>query len=166
MDEHRDNPPKPDNTQKHASTGAVVATVAIIIISLAGGAFWLFNSDLGDRIDRLQAQIQKLGQAYEDVDDKNAGLNAKIDELENKLTVPEVSISSSSIKAPLGPEETQALCETAGGEWSQFPNACADSCEYNRDPEAILCAQVLIESCDCGADKCWNGQGCEFTETE
>lgn len=59
----------------------------------------------------------------------------------------------------------QQLCQEAGGTWREFPNACVDSCGSARNSEAIACAQVLTDGCDCGEDKCWNGRGCEPIET-
>lgn len=50
-------------------------------------------------------------------------------------------------------------CRQAGGDWREFPNSCADSCEYNRG-EVGVCAQVLIIGCDCGEGQCWNGDEC------
>ena len=47
-------------------------------------------------------------------------------------------------------------CEVAGGEWTEFPNACVDNC-YAPD----ICAQVLTDGCDCGPGMCWNGLECQ-----
>ncbi len=55
--------------------------------------------------------------------------------------------------------EKQA-CEEVGGVWREFANSCVDSCEYNRNPEIISCAQVLTMGCDCGENRCWNGDTC------
>lgn len=52
------------------------------------------------------------------------------------------------------------VCIKAGGIWRQFNNACGDSCTLQRNPDT-LCAQVIMDNCDCGADKCWNGHSCE-----
>lgn len=54
----------------------------------------------------------------------------------------------------------QEMCEHSQGEWRQFPNSCADSCEVNRNPESILCAQSLTMGCDCGDTKCWDKKRC------
>lgn len=53
----------------------------------------------------------------------------------------------------------QELCEQAGGEWKEMPDACVDSCESQR--RGMMCAQVITEGCDCGEGMCWNGQSCE-----
>jgi len=55
----------------------------------------------------------------------------------------------------------QQLCEQEGGEWTTFPNSCADLCEYARNPDTTMCAQVVTESCDCGSGNCWNGTTCQ-----
>jgi hypothetical protein len=52
-------------------------------------------------------------------------------------------------------------CEIAGGTWKPFNSACADTCDFVRNPTTHFCAQLLTESCDCGDDKCWNGETCE-----
>ena len=56
--------------------------------------------------------------------------------------------------------DMQEQCEMSGGDWRQFPNACADTCSYAAD-NSMVCAQVLTYSCDCGTDMCWNGAACE-----
>lgn len=52
-------------------------------------------------------------------------------------------------------------CESSEGEWRTFNNGCVDSCALERNPELILCTQALTDGCDCGIDKCWNGESCE-----
>lgn len=47
------------------------------------------------------------------------------------------------------------------GSWREFPNGCADSCEYARNPESTLCTQVITSGCNCDPNSCWNGQSCE-----
>ncbi|MEA2056703.1 MAG: hypothetical protein U9O78_03280 [Patescibacteria group bacterium] len=51
------------------------------------------------------------------------------------------------------------ICQRSGGEWKEFPNACADSCEFAANPN-LMCATVMTNSCDCGPDKCWDGEEC------
>ncbi len=50
----------------------------------------------------------------------------------------------------------EEACETAGGEWIEFTDACVDNC-YTQD----ACAQALTYGCDCGEDMCWNGLDCQ-----
>lgn len=52
-------------------------------------------------------------------------------------------------------------CAEAGGELREFSNSCVDSCELERNAAAISCAAVLTQGCDCGPDRCWNGNTCE-----
>ncbi|MFP4111921.1 MAG: hypothetical protein ACLFUO_02900 [Candidatus Woesearchaeota archaeon] len=54
----------------------------------------------------------------------------------------------------------QDICEDAGGNWELMPNSCVDSCEYNRNPDSIICAQALTYGCNCGEGMCWNGNDC------
>jgi hypothetical protein len=61
-----------------------------------------------------------------------------------------------------GPSSDQLSCMNAGGTWKTFSNGCADYCEFaRRNTGNIACTQVITESCDCGADKCWTGKTCE-----
>ncbi|MBU2523417.1 MAG: hypothetical protein KKE23_03965 [Nanoarchaeota archaeon] len=47
------------------------------------------------------------------------------------------------------------LCSLNGGNWKVFPDGCADKCGNMRQ-----CTEAFVESCDCGEDKCWNGNSC------
>ena len=55
----------------------------------------------------------------------------------------------------------ESTCVLAGGTWNTFSNGCVDSCDLERNPESILCTQTITDGCDCGPDRCWNGQSCE-----
>ena len=50
------------------------------------------------------------------------------------------------------------LCASAGGEWRQFPNSCADACGVT---DETICASVITDGCDCGENKCWDGEKCQ-----
>lgn len=52
----------------------------------------------------------------------------------------------------------QTVCKDSGGLWRQFNNGCVDSCS-NVDG-SMLCTQAFTFGCDCGSDKCWNGDSC------
>lgn len=54
--------------------------------------------------------------------------------------------------------DTQTACKNSGGTWKEFPNSCADNCWSLVSEQA--CLDVLTDSCDCGATKCWNGTTC------
>ncbi|MFW6173563.1 MAG: hypothetical protein ACOC5T_07455 [Elusimicrobiota bacterium] len=56
-------------------------------------------------------------------------------------------------------DDPQEECARVGGEWKTFPNTCVDSCEYRRG-EVQFCGQALTEGCECGTNKCWNGETC------
>ena len=58
-------------------------------------------------------------------------------------------------------EDSEEECLRVNGKWIEFNNGCIDSCEYIRNPEEISCIQVLTYGCECGKDKCWNGETCE-----
>ena len=51
------------------------------------------------------------------------------------------------------------ICEGAKGVWRQFGNGCADNCETKFDKFA-MCTNALVFACDCGKNRCWNGETC------
>ena len=53
----------------------------------------------------------------------------------------------------------EEYCIAMEGTWDEFPNACADTCSFHREEDA-MCAQVITESCDCGPEMCWTGTAC------
>lgn len=58
-------------------------------------------------------------------------------------------------------DDPRQECVRASGEWKIFPDGCADSCFKARSAEPVFCTAALIDGCDCGADRCWNGKTCE-----
>lgn len=57
-------------------------------------------------------------------------------------------------------ETEEEKCNKEKGEWKTFPTPCStDECKWILEP-AEMCIQVIAESCDCGIDKCWNGEKC------
>ena len=61
------------------------------------------------------------------------------------------------------PRQTQELCEAGGAEYIQFSTGCRDECVYERwsGDDQYACTEALTHGCDCGLDKCWNGNSCE-----
>jgi hypothetical protein len=57
-------------------------------------------------------------------------------------------------------------CEEEGAEYKEFSNGCMDGCEYNRNPESILCTAMTQQGCDCGPGMCWDGDECEDIDEE
>ncbi|MBP7710132.1 MAG: hypothetical protein KA100_03590 [Rickettsiales bacterium] len=51
------------------------------------------------------------------------------------------------------------ICEDSKGVWRQFGNGCANNCESVFDKFA-MCTNALVFSCDCGKNRCWNGETC------
>lgn len=82
----------------------------------------------------------------------------RISIIERELQTLRASVESIQEEIGFPPEER---CVQSGGEWREFGNACADTCEYVRG-KVDVCAQVITESCDCGPNKCWNGMTCEL----
>ncbi len=62
------------------------------------------------------------------------------------------------------PLQTQELCESGGAGWIEFSSGCHDECVYERWSSKIhySCTEALSYGCDCGLDKCWNGNSCEL----
>ncbi|MBU1164576.1 hypothetical protein KKA15_03370 [Patescibacteria group bacterium] len=52
-------------------------------------------------------------------------------------------------------------CIRGGGTWGQFQNTCGDNCTYIRNADRMFCGQAFTDACNCGPDKCWNGEKCE-----
>src|SRR3989344_4343150 len=49
-------------------------------------------------------------------------------------------------------------CWKGGGSWDSFPTGCHDECYYlNHDR---VCTEAFSAGCECGPDKCWNGNKC------
>ena len=54
--------------------------------------------------------------------------------------------------------DTKEACTVTGGVWKQFGNGCADLCGSEGQD---TCTMMVIESCDCGTNQCWNGKRCQ-----
>ena len=76
-----------------------------------------------------------------------------ISESEQEITVVEQNISDS-----------QRECEKVEGTWKYYSNTCVDSCSVARmaNNEGFGCGAAFTWGCDCGEDKCWNGNTCEL----
>jgi hypothetical protein len=55
--------------------------------------------------------------------------------------------------------DDRGVCENSKGVWRQFGNGCADFCHDKFDRFA-MCTQALVFSCECGKNRCWNGESC------
>ncbi len=55
--------------------------------------------------------------------------------------------------------DDRPACEEVRGVWRQFGNGCIDECSAKFDKFSI-CPQVLAYGCDCGRNRCWNGDTC------
>lgn len=56
--------------------------------------------------------------------------------------------------------KTISQCESFDGTWHGFSDNCADSCDKMRN-NIKECSNKKTMGCDCGEDKCWNGNICE-----
>ncbi|MBM3282810.1 hypothetical protein FJY90_01020 [Candidatus Gottesmanbacteria bacterium] len=52
-------------------------------------------------------------------------------------------------------------CYKSGGGWQRFTDGCADFCWFIRRIDPGVCSQSVTLSCDCGPEKCWNGNSCK-----
>ena len=55
--------------------------------------------------------------------------------------------------------DDRGVCENSKGVWRQFGNGCADFCHDKFDRFA-MCTQALVFSCECGKNRCWDGESC------
>jgi len=55
-------------------------------------------------------------------------------------------------------KDERNYCISSRGIWKKFPDACSDRCEAKSGP--TVCASVITDSCDCGNNRCWNGESC------
>jgi hypothetical protein len=56
------------------------------------------------------------------------------------------------------PDPRKVACQAGGGIWiTGFRNSCRDNCGTYRTQN---CQQVISSGCNCGAQKCWNGNSC------
>ncbi|MFT7088052.1 MAG: hypothetical protein ACJAZX_001507 [Rickettsiales bacterium] len=54
--------------------------------------------------------------------------------------------------------DNKEICRQDKGLWRIFNNDCADKCDNKFEYSA--CARTRIFACDCGVNKCWNGDKC------
>jgi hypothetical protein len=69
-----------------------------------------------------------------------------------------LSILSSSAFARVAWVDNKAICEKTEGNWRLFNNDCGDSCEKNFS--LPVCSSAPTYNCDCGKNKCWDGDKC------
>ncbi len=55
--------------------------------------------------------------------------------------------------------DDREVCVKERGVWREYGNSLADNCEAKMDRFAIA-SQVVTFSCDCGKNRCWNGEHC------
>jgi hypothetical protein len=58
-------------------------------------------------------------------------------------------------------DNSELECSRVGGTWEFFGNGCVDSCFKERSEEPPICTDAMTYGCDCGPDRCWNGETCE-----
>lgn len=90
------------------------------------------------------------GCSQNDVQETTSVLPTSIQSTIQSSTISTTTILSYRDREP----QLKEKCEMAGGNWRQFPNACADACrgEYGG---GLICGQSFINACECGPDKCW-----------
>jgi hypothetical protein len=66
------------------------------------------------------------------------------------------------IKDPNILDDPELECGRISGLWKEFGNGCVDSCFKERSTGLVECTDAMIMGCDCGPDRCWNGETCEL----
>ncbi len=56
--------------------------------------------------------------------------------------------------------DDRSYCEKSQGVWREFGNGCIDNCLKKIDPYNIVCTSALTYGCECGKNRCWNGEKC------
>lgn len=113
------------------------------------------NLDFQDSIGEVQDYYQELDSELEQIEFELRENSADAIGHINRMII--------GMQTEVTPTKEDACVDT-GGVWKEFSNSCADTCNYNRNKENIICALAIVESCDCGPDKCWNGITCEPIE--
>ncbi len=54
--------------------------------------------------------------------------------------------------------DNKVICEKTQGNWRLFNNNCGNSCESKFS--LPVCTSILTYSCDCGKNRCWDGDKC------
>ena len=57
-------------------------------------------------------------------------------------------------------EKRKELCVNSGGKWKMMPDSCSGTCRRLRN-ESCYAPTVIVEGCDCGEGRCYNGHTCE-----
>jgi len=56
--------------------------------------------------------------------------------------------------------DDRPACEKSQGVWREFGSGCVDNCLKKIDPYNIVCTSALTYGCECGKNRCWNGETC------
>ena len=61
-------------------------------------------------------------------------------------------------------EGKEKSCLLGGGKWSYMKDTCGDSCQSkipgDNGLSPVACGQAFTWNCDCGNNKCWDGENC------
>ncbi|MBD3250361.1 MAG: hypothetical protein GF381_02210 [Candidatus Pacebacteria bacterium] len=137
----------PSNTKlaNHSYLSPSLVVIGLTIMMLLTGLFIGINLIKQSQDPRSEARIETT--INSPADNNPADLSGEQTNLSNDQT----GIDGQTGSINTGPEKL--ACEQAGGQWKQFPDACADLCSAL---EAEGCATVITESCDCGPNECWH----------
>lgn len=69
------------------------------------------------------------------------------------------SLDSSAQIARSTSFDNRPACEQSRGVWRQYGNGCVDECNPKFEQFAI-CTRAVTFGCDCGKNRCWNGETC------
>lgn len=54
--------------------------------------------------------------------------------------------------------DNKSVCENSRGTWREYGNSCANNCQSQ--VQNNVCTMGLLYTCDCGANRCWDGDKC------
>jgi len=131
---------------RHAKLPIVVADTIVVVNSLP---------EIEEPLDTSINDVNEVVSEIVTDDTDNAMTEDTTTDTEEEITDDGVSDDNSTVNT------NQELCEAAGGEWKEFGDGCVDNCDYVRNSDSTGCITVLTYGCDCGEDKCWNGNSCE-----
>lgn len=107
-----------------------------------------------DVVELYQLSEHMTQQQFEQIDSRLETLANEV-RMESGAALAVLNTALADVRSLLDISSREA-CRQAGGEWREFPDACADRCG-----QADVCAKVLTPSCDCGPQRCWNGVTCK-----
>jgi len=147
-------------------------SVAMFSCDCGKNKCWNRNNEECIFYKEYKAQIKKAEEDHKKAEEEKK----KLEEKKNTAiaTIPEldsgaglVETTTSIPAAPVSDPNADFLaylsqtCRNFGGEWKNFGNSCAGTCEAkSNNSKSITCSSIASDSCDCGEGKCWYQNKC------